>query len=1584
MTELECRNNNLTGTLNASAAAGLTLLHCNDNELTELILGSQNSLKNLHCENNALETLDVSGAANLEWLYCQNNNLHTLTLGVHSKLSQLDCSNNALGTLDISAGLPALANLECAGVSTLIMTDRSLALAANPPAGGKFTTTQVNVNNGEVSMRFIAQVAEGYSFNGWEHEGFPPNTFELDGGPDTGLFVVPTGTLSLTANFVQQATISITQQPAASTTLTAGSISGSLSVAATLSPPGEELSYKWVYTSHAAPGTPQAAPGGNAATLNIPTGLAAGTYVFHCEVSAPGADTVTSDPATVTVEPALDYGPYNADDIAVINAIIEANSLTTLTKWENGETTPPQDWATYVVWSSDAVKRIEELDFFGEIFTSTVLDVSGLDALKVLDCSYSSLTELNVTGLNALSTLTCSGFEGPTLDVSGLAALETLACEWSNLYTLDVSGCSALTSLDSSYSTLLTSLDITGCTALVNINVSHSKLQTLDVSGFTMLNTLDCSYNTLLTSLDITGCTALVNIYVSWSKLQTLDVSGFTMLDTLDCSYNILLTSLDVTGCSALEILTCYRTAITSLDVTGCSALEKLTCYSTAITSLDVTGCSALEILTCYSTAITALDVSGLAELTSLNCSSSSLQTLDVSGCAALKTLICENNKLTDLNLSSLSNISELLCGSNPLTHLALLDGCELTTQAAPNAGGTACIAGASVAAGGAVYVDLAAAASAGYAFFNWTGTGAGVPAQNAAAAWNNLTLPKNPVTLTANFFEWPPSYSLSISSSGLYDFGRVAQGYTPPEPLSVTVSNTGTKPTGPLQMVIEGTEADSYTVSATSIPSIGVGDTFVFTVQPKPGLALRTHYANIRILSAQPDTGLDPLQLFGLQFTVAAEVTQPLYEISTGHNWLNFSAGLFGNAAPAPRSVTIRNTGTQPTGDLTITARTGGEKFTFSPAGISSLAPGESASFSVQPKNGLPVGSHSDSLYIVPAEGNGNPIERLLVTAQYVVVREAFGIEVEFAEPDFGVVGFGYTQPPDHNVLIHNTGAYATAPFTIALSGPNADAFILRDASVIPSIKEHYVAQRGVRPKAGLPVGVYTADLTIAPAAENPYPFGTHTIAIKFTVEEPVYALTLTPPDNKTFTTVTQGAAPPAAHSVSISNTGNIRTGALSITLSGPGADGFTLSKTLQASLETGASASFTVQPKAGLAPGTHTATITVGPAAGNPNAAAFTSQSFTVTFKVEALVYALTLNPSANKTFTTVTQGVAVPAAHSVSIQNSGNVPTGALGIALGGANPGSFTLSKTLQASLETGASASFTVQPKAGLAQGSYTATVTVGPFTTNPNPLTAISFTVSFTVNAPNYNITVTPPSGYTSTRAFLDGKEYKGKLQSSRLTLTAPGAGAKTLTLYRFDSSGVPVGMYVYTLAYSNGAYKATAVPELRDLLTYHGFSIRLTGRTGIRFKTGIATGTRASLLSSGGLAGYRLKEYGTLVMNGANYPGLPLVLGGDKTDSGVAYGMVSGQRMDAIFETVGGRYRFTSVLVGLPPAQYKTQFMFRGYIILTKNGQDITLYGPPVAKSIYSIAQQLLASGQYARGSSPDVFLRKLIADAG
>ncbi len=245
------------------------------------------------------------------------------------------------------------------------------------------------------------------------------------------------------------------------------------------------------------------------------------------------------------------------------------------------------------------------------------------------------------------------------------------------------------------------------------------------------------------------------------------------------------------------------------------------------------------------------------------------------------------------------------------------------------------------------------------------------------------------------------------------------------------------------------------------------------------------------------------------------------------------------------------------------------------------------------------------------------------------------------------------------------------------------------------------------------------------------------------------------------------------------------------------------------------------------------------------------------------------------------------------------------------------------------------------------------------------------------------DVTLELPEGVASSEVWLDGVAFAGTIQDGKLTVTAKDENAKTAVIYLSNASGVPQDMLVWTLAYGEKGYEATYQPEMRGLLSYNGFGIRIRGESGIRVKTGIGVETRKKLLGSG-IDGFFLKEYGTIAMINADRERYPMIKGGTKTISGVAYGSLEdGTRMDAIFETVDGRHRFTSVLVGLPPEHYKTDFAFRGYIILEKAGKELIFYSPIVTRNIYNLAQIVLELQYYEAGSEVDRFLRKLICDA-
>jgi hypothetical protein len=103
--------------------------------------------------------------------------------------------------------------------------------------------------------------------------------------------------------------ITITTHPVPNTTVTQGSISGSLSVVASVTP-SATLSYQWYSNTTNSNTGGTAISGATSANFAIPTNLTAGTYYYFCEVRATGAASVRSNVATMRV--VEDSGGCNA------------------------------------------------------------------------------------------------------------------------------------------------------------------------------------------------------------------------------------------------------------------------------------------------------------------------------------------------------------------------------------------------------------------------------------------------------------------------------------------------------------------------------------------------------------------------------------------------------------------------------------------------------------------------------------------------------------------------------------------------------------------------------------------------------------------------------------------------------------------------------------------------------------------------------------------------------------------------------------------------------------------------------------------------------------------------------------------------------------------------------------------------------------------------------------------------------------------------------------------------------------------------------------------------------------------------
>ncbi|MGI5098026.1 leucine-rich repeat domain-containing protein [Treponema socranskii] len=106
---------------------------------------------------------------------------------------------------------------------------------------------------------------------------------------------------------------------------------------------------------------------------------------------------------------------------------------------------------------------------------STALNVQGLSALEILDCSNNQLSSLTVQGCIALESLNCNNNQLTSLTVQGCTALKWLQCLNNQLTSLTVQGCTALKWLQC-LNNQLTSLTVQGCTALQGLECYNNQL----------------------------------------------------------------------------------------------------------------------------------------------------------------------------------------------------------------------------------------------------------------------------------------------------------------------------------------------------------------------------------------------------------------------------------------------------------------------------------------------------------------------------------------------------------------------------------------------------------------------------------------------------------------------------------------------------------------------------------------------------------------------------------------------------------------------------------------------------------------------------------------------------------------------------------------------------------------------------------------------------------------------------------------------------------------------------------------------------------------------------------------------------
>ena len=231
----------------------------------------------------------------------------------------------------------------------------------------------------------------------------------------------------------------------------------------------------------------------------------------------------------------------------------------------------------------------------------------------------------------------------------------------------------------------------------------------------------------------------------------------------------------------------------------------------------------------------------------------------------------------------------------------------------------------------------------------------------------------------------------------------------------------------------------------------------------------------------------------------------------------------------------------------------------------------------------------------------------------------------------------------------------------------------------------------------------------------------------------------------------------------------------------------------------------------------------------------------------------------------------------------------------------------------------------------------------------------------------------------------IDGVDYPIEASNDTLYVTIPETG-DLFTYYGYkniwasnEHSNYPTSMSVYAIERTPTGSTAREITEFRNLLTYAGCSIRISGKQGIRMITALDEATKKALTGKG-LAGYTLEEYGTVVSwTEALGNGGFLRLEEAYAHSNYAYRK---GKADPVFARKNGIIQYTNVLVleNLTEGDYGKDLTLRAYIRLrnTETGETVTLYGGTVTRSIYYVAKQ--NADTYKSGTAGYKFVHKII----
>ena len=285
-------------------------------------------------------------------------------------------------------------------------------------------------------------------------------------------------------------------------------------------------------------------------------------------------------------------------------------------------------------------------------------------------------------------------------------------------------------------------------------------------------------------------------------------------------------------------------------------------------------------------------------------------------------------------------------------------------------------------------------------------------------------------------------------------NYDDLKEGYDTPDSTTVTLTNTGNTTVSLVQPV-----GEYFNIGELSASELNPGDTAEFTVTPVTGLTAGDYMDSIQIMQTNADGQEEVLTTVNASITVSE--VEKIYKLSVNPTERYFGKTKAGyGEAPEAQKVTVTNEG-----NTNVTLNTPSAKnFKIGKFSATELAPGESATFKIRPKEGLKAGSYTEAIAVNtdqnvsakvnvkftvktvrkakiadPADNKITGISSEGYTTQSKITFTAVGAGMDNESPGKGDVRY-----VPYNWKVINTNSWSSAPYTAAFGITKAGTYTL------------------------------------------------------------------------------------------------------------------------------------------------------------------------------------------------------------------------------------------------------------------------------------------------------------------------------------------------------------------------------------------------------------------------------------------------------------------------------------------------------------------------------------------------------------